>query len=718
MSVDGPELAMPKPSVLLSTAHSLDSVITESPSGDDSLMPVLQRGRTEPEPEYDEKAVDEMYILDESDEDALAEDDDEKIDDGDLDPAQTERALATAMASMVATAMDPKALFGELRSICIRLKDDAALPFSVPFSSPILQQNANVESWLKLLGFRKDKQNSEWRCSADDRTAKRFLNFSLLECAKCAQLAQKHATTVGLVHAQRNTAETDTETDAETDTDSLQLYELIWSITHHQNQDADAMDVLLMCFSLVTDAKHLWMCCEARFFNDDHNGRITLSGSHESAMSTSSGQSKSGHIAMPSTENISSPKHGVDTSRILSSFAVQLRVVSFVQRWMREHWATDWATDAKLIARCQAFTKAARAAYTNDVELDAAERKKGLKLLIMLQRTLLCQQRKYEDENAGVESGRRRTTVTVEYVRSPKHSMRQRPSWKKLTGSRHIRSVTDVDPAKLAEQITQRTFTQYSAIAPRECFVYRDEARKHEAPHLLTHIAEFNRLSRWLQASVLLAEGAKARTHTLKRWLKVERELFELRNFHALAAVHSALTSTPIFCLKTAWQGIKSKHLEHHHDMSVALSHSGNWRNLRRLELETHPPMVPYFGLLGQDLFMIAEAAAGQSFRKRDGSIDWSSLRRMRGAVRKCLALQQTPYANLTADTELQRWMLGEMDLADKLESQFLYDFAKAVRAKDQGERGVRSGKSTPVSPPTRKRRQTSTMSFPWNKSK
>jgi len=266
----------------------------------------------------------------------------------------------------------------------------------------------------------------------------------------------------------------------------------------------------------------------------------------------------------------------------------------------------------------------------------------------------------------------------------PRVHVRHSSSWKRLTGgaSRLIRTMTDVDPSVLAEQITQRTFSQYHAIAPRECFVYRDAERKDEAENVLTHIAEFNRLGRWCQASVLLAKGVKARTRTLKRWLKVERELFVLRNFHALCAVHSALTSTPIFCLKEAWQGIASKHREHYEMLSVVFSSKGNWRNLRRLELETHPPMVPYFGLLGQDLFMISEASG--SFRKGDGSIDWSSLRRMRGAVRKCLALQQTPYAKLTSDAALQRWMLSEMDIADKLESRFLYEFAKSVRAEDQ----------------------------------
>merc|ERR1719334_1678496 len=101
-------IAMP-PKLLLGTANSLDSVITESPSDRDMPgMPVLSRGHTEPELDCNEKAanVDEMSVLDEKDEDALnnadaesEEDDEEDIADGEVDPAQTERALATAAAA-------------------------------------------------------------------------------------------------------------------------------------------------------------------------------------------------------------------------------------------------------------------------------------------------------------------------------------------------------------------------------------------------------------------------------------------------------------------------------------------------------------------------------------------------------------------------------------------------------------------------------------------
>ena len=47
----------------------------------------------------------------------------------------------------------------------------------------------------------------------------------------------------------------DTQTDQEGDADCVQLYELIWGITHPNNENLNAKQMLLLTIPLVTDAK-------------------------------------------------------------------------------------------------------------------------------------------------------------------------------------------------------------------------------------------------------------------------------------------------------------------------------------------------------------------------------------------------------------------------------------------------------------------------------
>ena len=204
----------------------------------------------------------------------------------------------------------------------------------------------------------------------------------------------------------------------ENDTDSVQLYELIWSITHSYNNDASAQDVLLLCYPLVTDAKHILLCLERRFFANDHNGRITVSSNSGSAsgcatsvssMSTGNNTLDSpkspsganmGHISFPSdgapqlngspntpTSALSALSAGsggpgmpsqTQFDRILSSFPVQARVIKLVRRWMQMYWKKDWENNEKLQDYCRGFGRRILSAYENDDDLEASELDKGL----------------------------------------------------------------------------------------------------------------------------------------------------------------------------------------------------------------------------------------------------------------------------------------------------------------------------------------------------
>ena len=165
------------------------------------------------------------------------------------------------------------------------------------------------------------------------------------------------------------------------------------SITHHSNNDDEAQDVLLLCYPLVTDAKHILLCLERRFFADDHNGRITVSsgstGSSGSTLDSPSGGVS--HISFPSDGSpkingteLTTPNSGgqgmsskAQFDRVLSSFAVQARVIKLVRRWMQMYWKKDWENNVKLQDYCRGFGGKIRSAYLNEEDLEPSEMDKG-----------------------------------------------------------------------------------------------------------------------------------------------------------------------------------------------------------------------------------------------------------------------------------------------------------------------------------------------------
>ena len=216
------------------------------------------------------------------------------------------------------------------------------------------------------------------------------------------------------------------------------------------------------------------------------------------------------------------------------------------------------------------------------------------------------------------------------------------------------------------------------------------------APNITEYIDAFNHTTKWIQSSILGAANVKSRGKIIKRWVKVEEELYKLRNWQALVAVWSSLQSNAIYKLKEAWKLVPKKHIEQHDVIKVVMRYTGNWKNLRRLELETNPPMIPYFGMFAQDLIVIEETTNN---RKNDGQINWDALWRVNTAISKHLVYQNSAYHNLSSDAEIREWMVRSLEMSAKLDDEWVFEVSKHVVSKDQRELGKNGGKITPNTP-------------------
>eukprot|EP01083_Nonionella_stella_P270473 915938_1 len=620
---------------------------------------------------------------------------------------QAELVLETTAQSLMVSCGDSQDVFRVLRQVCIDLKKDKSQLYRIGFEDKILKHD-HVEAFLKLLGFIKHKQDKQWICDTQHRADTRLIDCAVLECHKCLRLIHKHARIKDLVYIHRirsgtsisssidNTQEMDAlkplkslsiiqsqpslslaesinsmisvheEKDkADEHDDYLQLYELIWSITHKNNEDHQAQDVLLLCYPLVTTATHIMQCLDARFFvEDDEEGIHTMSAS-SSAPPT------------PTTP----PDTSATLEWIQSSFTVQAKVIEVIRRWMQRYWDKDWINNPQLISQCRQFAKRIRVAYERDSEKTGAQ--KGLRLVEMLHKTMLNQKKKHKLNDTN-------TPLTHPQKTTQKHK-KARSIWSISNASHHKSAndlqITDVNHIIMAEQITLRQFMIFKSIHHRECLKqsWKDKKHKHElAPNITQYIDAFNRLTRWIQSSILGADNVKMRGRIIKKWVKIEQEIYKLRNFQTLCAIFSALASTAVYKLKDAWNYVAKKHIAQHEMIKVIMRSTANWKNLRRLQLETHPPMIPYFGMFAQDLIVIEETSNNRS---NDGSINWNALWRVNAVIDKYLIYQNTSYNNLSTNAIIQTWMDQELHKSEKLDDEWVFQVSNHVNNKDKQER-------------------------------
>ena len=138
--------------------------------------------------------------------------------------------------------------------------------------------------------------------------------------------------------------------------------------------------------------------------------------------------------------------------------------------------------------------------------------------------------------------------------------------------------------------------------------------------------------------TILSAPNSSKRGKWITKWLRIADILFELHDFQTLAAIQ-VLTATPIYRQKVAWKKVPARHAVKYEEFNVIYNPSGGHSNLRKIQRETAPPMVPYAGAFLKLLFQIDEAASN---KKDDGSVNFSKLMRLHTAIQRIILIQNT----------------------------------------------------------------------------
>jgi len=454
---------------------------------------------------------------------------------------------------------------------------------------------------------------------------------------------------------EQSTTETTEDDELEGNDDTFQLYHIVSVITHEENIDNSARQILLLCYPTFASAEQIWDCLDRRFFECD---------------------------IVDDCEDEQQPQQ----SSTSAAWIVQSKVTAFIKIWIKQYWDEDWHSNALLLSKLQTWLQ-----KTDTVYAQRSDYSRYKKLIEMLSTTVAVQ----------LNSNNRKQSLSQSQIASPTPMMMmmmmadtpsmQRTSRSGGGGSNNNRvgaklfdttyDFIKLKNAQIARQLTDMDMSFFCAIQPRECLgqAWKKDNKYEIACNLCNLIDHCNRVARWVQARILLAKTAKIRGRLIKKFVKICHQLFVLRNFSSLFAIHGALNSTPIIRLKKAWHYVPTKHCAKFEEFKVIFASKKNNANLRRLHRETNPPMMPYIGLYLQDLFNVEE---GNQKTKQDGSVNFARLIRLSTVIDSLLWYQNTTY-KIFVDKQLQLLLSTELFLNQHLDDDFLWNLSKSALQTD-----------------------------------
>eukprot|EP01104_Vermistella_antarctica_P012347 TRINITY_DN355_c0_g4_i3.p1 TRINITY_DN355_c0_g4~~TRINITY_DN355_c0_g4_i3.p1 ORF type:complete len:376 (+),score=86.51 TRINITY_DN355_c0_g4_i3:331-1458(+) len=163
----------------------------------------------------------------------------------------------------------------------------------------------------------------------------------------------------------------------------------------------------------------------------------------------------------------------------------------------------------------------------------------------------------------------------------------------------------DLHPLEVARQLTLIEHGMFVMIDPTNEMhknAWKGADRMKNAPCVCALIDWFNKMTRWVATEVVSSPNIRQRTAVLSRFISLAQSCRKLRNYNTLMQIVSGLNMTPVSRLKRTWKALKASDTAAFEDLSELMNNLQNFKNYRQ-ELASAPtPVMPYFGLVVQDI--------------------------------------------------------------------------------------------------------------------
>jgi len=143
-----------------------------------------------------------------------------------------------------------------------------------------------------------------------------------------------------------------------------------------------------------------------------------------------------------------------------------------------------------------------------------------------------------------------------------------------------------------------------------------------QAPNLHKFISHTNRMAAWVVTEILKLTDRHQTSETISKFIRIGKELSELRNFAGVMNVLTALHSGCIGRLKSAWEQVPKREISDFEELTEELSVLGHYKKYRETlkDLPVSVPCIPLIPVTCSDLNGFSEVL--ENFTQ-EGWINW-----------------------------------------------------------------------------------------------
>ncbi|UMM32472.1 hypothetical protein L5515_006244 [Caenorhabditis briggsae] len=305
---------------------------------------------------------------------------------------------------------------------------------------------------------------------------------------------------------------------------------------------------------------------------------------------------------------------------------IQLRVLSVINQWVKQHWY-DFQCDQVLLDALELFLNRC----CDPREGLTKQHKKFCKTILALIEKRVknppgIMQPPVEngdeghvnsafvfgdDQHQGMPRIRRQQSVyTNESPNENNQFASRRPEilWHTAQkGDVEHYDLLTLHPLEIGRQLTLLHFDLYRAIQPIELVgaAWTKSEKWRKSPQLLRLTDHSTLLTYWVSRSIVETESLEERMAMFNRVLEVMSVFEELHNFTGLVAFYSALNSSCIFRLKWCWERLDSEKQKCFDRFNVLCER--RWTEMQKRLSSINPPCIPFFGHYLSNIFFLEQ---------------------------------------------------------------------------------------------------------------
>ncbi|KAK9489216.1 ras guanine nucleotide exchange factor domain-containing protein [Lipomyces doorenjongii] len=243
-----------------------------------------------------------------------------------------------------------------------------------------------------------------------------------------------------------------------------------------------------------------------------------------------------------------------------------------------------------------------------------------------------------------------------------------------------------IKPLEFARQLTLIDFQLYSRILSLEC-LYRawpgnvrstNSNRISLSPdirhnkNIKAFIMHSNTLTTWTVHTVLAQTDIRSRVRMIEHLIAVADSCRALKNFSSLAAIVSALYSSPIYRLKKTWGALRHSSIVILASLERLMNSAHNFREYRATLHMLSPPCVPFLGVYLADLTFIMEGNPDMLLREINDVpvINFAKRTKVADIIREIKRFQDVQYS-IKLVPELQNMIYESIYSVPSFESMY-----------------------------------------------